>query len=93
MTATGAAWSRSAAKAADGEKMVEILLSALGIILIIFLCSEEFRLMARRLKVLLEQRPYLKFALYPIGAALLLATAGLIANSVLKVLTAIKFYE
>jgi hypothetical protein len=85
--------SRSTAKAADGEKMVEVLLSVLGIILIIFLGSEECRLGARRLKVILERRPYLKFAVYPIGAALLLATAALITNSILKLLSAIRFYE
>jgi hypothetical protein len=93
MIATGAAWSRSTAKAADGEKMVEILLSALGIILIIFLGSEECRLGLRRLRGILEQRPYLKFAVYPLGAALLLVTAGLIANSILRLLAAAKFYE
>ena len=85
--------SRSTAKAADGEKMVEVLLSALGIILIIFLCSEECRLGLRRFRVILERRPYLKFAVYPIGVALLLATAALITNSILKLLSAIRFYE
>ncbi len=76
-----------------GIYMWEIILTALAVILLSGLGSEECRLGLRRLQGTLRERPRLKIALYPLGAALLLLMAGLLANSIVKLIGAMQSYD
>ncbi len=73
--------------------MWEILLTALAVILLLSLCSEECRVVVKRLRATLRERPGLRIALYPLGAALLLLMAALLANSFFKLITAMQSYD
>ena len=61
--------------------MVNIFISAVGFLLIILLCTEEFRDFLKDLWRRFTVRPGMKFLAYPLAAALALAAAGLIAFS------------
>ncbi len=58
--------------------MVKILLSAVGFLLIILLCAEEFRNFLRQIWQRLTVRPWMKYLAYPLAAVLALTAAGLI---------------
>jgi hypothetical protein len=58
--------------------MVNILLSAVGFLLIILLLTEEFRDFLKHLWRRLTVRPWMKYLAYPLAAALLLAATGFI---------------
>jgi hypothetical protein len=58
--------------------MLKILLSAAGFLLLILLCSEEFRDSLQRQWRRLTALPRGKYLAYPLAAALALAAAGLI---------------
>lgn len=73
--------------------MLEMLLSALGFLLILILFSEELKLFLDRTGGILQQHPILKFVAYPVGALLMVIAAGLIVNSLIKLMTAARFYE
>ena len=61
--------------------MVNILISAVGFLLIILLCTEEFRGALKSLWLRLTARPRAKYLAYPLAFVLILAAAGIIIFS------------
>jgi CRISPR/Cas system-associated protein Cas10 (large subunit of type III CRISPR-Cas system) len=67
--------------------MVNILISAVGFLLIILLCTEEFREALKTLWRRLTARPGAKYLAYPLAVVLILAAAGLILFSLWSLLS------
>ncbi len=70
--------------------MSELILSALGFLIIIAIFSEEFGLLLKWLNGILRQYPYLKIIVYPLAVLILLAITALLVNSLLQ-LVSLKF--
>ncbi len=65
-----------------------------GLLLIILLCTEEFRRAVAWAKTSLAQRPRLKPLAYPLAVLLALATGLIIVNALLKLIFSLTFsYE
>ncbi len=70
--------------------MSELILGALGFLIIIAIFSEEFGLLLKWLNGILRQYPYLKIIVYPLAVLILLAITALLVNSLLQ-LVSLKF--
>ena len=70
--------------------MSELILGALGFLIIIAIFSEEFGLLLKWLNGILRQYPYLKLIVYPLAVLILLAITALLVNSLLQ-LVSLKF--
>jgi uncharacterized membrane protein (DUF106 family) len=66
--------------------MSELILGALGFLLVISIFSEEFRLLLQWLNGILRQYPYLKLIVYPLAVLILLAITALLVNSLLQLM-------
>jgi len=65
-----------------------------GLLLIILLCTEEFRRGLTLAQAALERRPRLKPLAYPLAALLGLAVTGIILNALIKLVLSLPFsYE
>ena len=66
------------------SSVFEGLLSVAGVFLILILCTESFQQSLAHLKALLQQRPRLKYLVYPLGALLFLGVAALMVNALVN---------
>lgn len=74
--------------------MRQIILLSLGLLLFIFLFTEEFTKVLNRLRELLHQYPRLKFFAYPLGVMLAIIGVFLILSSLIDLLFSTPFsYE
>lgn len=73
--------------------MLNLLLTALGFLLILLLCTEEFRESLKKLWQRQTSQPGGKYLAYPVALALGLAAAGLIGFSLWTFLSTTFSYD
>jgi hypothetical protein len=74
--------------------MLTFISISAGLLLIIVLCTEEFRRGLAWARATLEQRPHLKPLAYPLAVLLSLATGLIIVNALISLILSLTFsYE
>jgi hypothetical protein len=63
------------------DRALKTALQYSGFLLVLLLCSEEFRRLVTWFSHLIRQNPRLRFWLYPLAALVAIGVAALIANS------------